>query len=154
MFRPQLHTNTPTRAGSPRRPPPAGYTLSWVKVPRAAARILDAGARRGAAFHDRLGDVLGAVEGAAGVNALPERGGGLKAAGLHKVIGAQRDLQSLGQGHHIRRNHHAHRQDDHIKDFVLDLARFGDVADLQVAVFAHRGDACAPGSGSGGPPGP
>ncbi len=119
-------------------------------MPRAAARLLDADPAGGAAFHDRLGDVLGAVEGAAGVNPVPERGGGLKAAGFHKVVGTQRDIQLFGQSHHIRGNHHAHGEDDHVKNFVLDLAGFEDVPHLQVAVMTHGGDGVHPGADQAG----
>ena len=124
MFRPQLQTNTPTRGGLLRQVLLRGVDLFLGHGAPGGRQDPGGRPRGGAAFHDRLGDVLGAVEGAAGVNPVPERGGGRKAAGLHKVVGAERDIQLLGQGHGIRGNHHAHGEDDHVKDFVLDLAGF------------------------------
>ena len=71
-----------------------------------------------------------------------------------KLLGLSGTSSFLASSTVVRRDHHAHREDHHVKDFVRDLAGFGDVAHLQVAVCASGIDAMHPGADQAGPPGP
>jgi hypothetical protein len=111
------------------------------------AQEFTGGGRGGGGLHDRLGNVFGALEDAADIDAVfigvdRGEGRGVGEAGL----GFDLDSHGFGQAQGIRGGFQAHRQDHHVKDFGLQFALLREVADGNVIGARHRVDGVDPGA--------
>ena len=73
----------------------------------------------GGGFHHRLGDVLGALEGAADKNSGLAGGHRRKGGRIGELVRVERHPQGLAQCHHFGGHFHAHREDHQFKDLVF-----------------------------------
>ena len=147
MLMPQLQTKTPMRGGSSGRTSTSGgASRVLVRVQRHVAQGGAHRPRRGRGLHDRFGNVLGALHGAADIDPGPGGGHRRRRPGGDEVVLIQVHLHRPGQPLGGLAHLHGHRQDHQIELFgVLDPAFIG-VADGQV-VACRPGRWCGSGSG-------
>ena len=98
------------------------------------------GGGRRTGVDDRLGDVLGALEGTADKD--PFLGGRHRVEGARPAEAplAELDAHLLGDLHNLGGDLHADRKHDQVEDLGGQFARLGDVADFQVVAAADRVD--------------
>ena len=127
---------------------PGGVSLTRVLRP-ASRRAASAGPRgRGRGLHDRIGDVLGPLHGAAHVNAGPGGGHRRKAVVLTKPRNPSSPPPGVGPApERPAPLLHAHRQDHHVEDLILHLALFVHIADFQAVDPGLAARRCGCGSG-------
>ena len=98
------------------------------------------GGCRSTGIHDGLGDILGALEGAADINAVPAGGHRVKGGRLAEISRCEAHTQRFGHGDHLGGGLQAHGKDHHVKNFGLHLSVFGHIADRQVVAARYGVD--------------
>ena len=145
MLMPQLQTKTPMRGPLIGDVQFRGQLALAGQRPAGIGQQSTGGGGRGRGFHDRMGNVLGLLEGATHEDPLPvgvHRG---QAMGLCVAVVVQIDAQPLGQGYGIGVRGQAYGENHHVEAFFHAVARLGGIDDAQpvTPVREHRVDARA-----------